>query len=236
MINNKTVELFTLCYNEEVILPHFLEYYSKFVDKITIYDNESTDNSINIINNFKKIPINVITYKTQNKLNDNEYLNIKNNCWKNSKCDYVIIVDCDEFFNFKDINVDFDIITPVGYEMVNNKIINNILEINEGVFENNYSKTIIFNPKKIKEINYTAGCHKCNFIGDNIIHLNNDNNYKLLHYKYINLEYVINKYTMYNKRLSEYNKNHNLGIQYTWGIEQITNYYNNLLKNKIKVI
>ncbi len=46
------IEAFVICKNEELIMPHLLNYYSQFCQKITFYDNESTDNTLNIINNF----------------------------------------------------------------------------------------------------------------------------------------------------------------------------------------
>jgi len=44
-----TIDVFTTCYNEEIILPYFIRHYKQFARNITIYDNMSTDNSINII-------------------------------------------------------------------------------------------------------------------------------------------------------------------------------------------
>jgi ABC-type branched-subunit amino acid transport system substrate-binding protein len=48
--NTFIVNIFTFCYNEEVMLPQMVEFYkSKFKNPIiTVYDNESTDNSKSI--------------------------------------------------------------------------------------------------------------------------------------------------------------------------------------------
>ncbi len=40
------IDVFTTCYNEQIILPYFLKHYKKFANNITVYDNMSTDNSV----------------------------------------------------------------------------------------------------------------------------------------------------------------------------------------------
>ena len=56
------IHLYSVCYNEEIILPYYLNHYSKFVDKITVYDNFSTDSSVEILkqNNVEVIPFKVL--------------------------------------------------------------------------------------------------------------------------------------------------------------------------------
>jgi glycosyltransferase involved in cell wall biosynthesis len=100
------VHAFFLCYNEEFILPHLLEYYLKFCDKIFILDNKSTDKSVEIIDSFPNTE--VIEWDSNGQVRDDLYLEIKNNIWKQSrgKCDYVIVGDADEFL-YHDNMIDF---------------------------------------------------------------------------------------------------------------------------------
>lgn len=92
------IEVFAICYNEEVMLPYFLNHYCSFCDKITIYDNYSTDRSEAICraNPF----VQVIKYDSGNQIRDDIYLQIKNNCWKGSTADWVVICDIDELVWF----------------------------------------------------------------------------------------------------------------------------------------
>jgi hypothetical protein len=207
-----SVEVFAICYNEEKMLPHFITHYKNYFGAaITIYDNNSTDKSKEIIeaNGCKYIP-----YDSGGQIRDDIYLDIKNNCWKNSKADWVIVCDIDEF-----LEVDFDysdstILSVRGLDMVG------FIDSNLGVPNKLYSKNIMFKPSEIKEINYLAGCHYSKPEG-NIKFSRNVAN--LLHRKYISEDYVLARHLMYQERLSDVNK------KFGWGIE-----YQNVERKKIE--
>lgn len=240
-----TIELFTICYNEEKILPFFLDHYA-FCDKITIYDNSSTDNSVNIARNYRLTNVEVINYDTNNTLDDSVYLQIKNNVWKNSNCDYVIIVDIDEFLyhpNIKQFVVDTrqPIYKPYGYNMVSESfpISGKITsEIKTGVPDINYSKQVLFSPLYISEINYTPGCHHADPTDKTgcIVSPTLYNELKLLHYKNISIDYRLDKHKLYSSRFSEYNKATGAGIHYMYSQESQHAEFNSFLNNSTIVI
>ncbi len=183
--------LLTLTYNEEKILPFFLQHYSKFCDKMIFYDNESTDDTVSIINSFPNTE--VITYKTGNQLSESGFIGIKNNSWKiNRGYDWQIVVDCDEFLHHEEMPVkeildiyklnDVTLVQAIGYRMLSDdypdgEMINN----KYGVQEMNYGKPCIFNPSKIREINYGPGAHMCSPVGEITTGLPY---IKLLHYRH----------------------------------------------------
>jgi glycosyltransferase involved in cell wall biosynthesis len=71
-----TVDVFVLCWNEEKMLTHFVNHYrDNFnVQNITVIDNQSTDDSVQIAKNLNCI---VKTYDSKNELNDSHYLFLK---------------------------------------------------------------------------------------------------------------------------------------------------------------
>jgi glycosyltransferase involved in cell wall biosynthesis len=239
------IELYTITYNEEKILPFFLDHYSNFCDIINVYDNMSTDKTLEILNNFDRCKINIIPYDTNSKLDDSVYLDIKNNCWKNSSADYTIIVDADEFLYHPNIidflkNTDEYLYRPLGYDMWSEKfpqkdILN---EINMGIRSINYDKICIFNPNEIKQINYSLGCHQANPIlnygGGVDITIYDD--LKLLHYKNISFDYRYNKHQEYLKRLSKFNIDTGSGIHYTFSEKQQYEEFENISKKIKKII
>ena len=48
------ISVYSICWNEAKLLPFFLNHYAKFASKITIYDNESNDGSVEVVKIFKK--------------------------------------------------------------------------------------------------------------------------------------------------------------------------------------
>jgi len=116
---NMRIVAICVCYNEEKLLPFFLDYYTSFCDEIVFFDGNSTDNSINIIRSYiGKTKCNIelrinhsigtIDYFDYGHLTDHWNWNwntslyyIRNYAWKNLfsklKNDWVIVVDVDEF-------------------------------------------------------------------------------------------------------------------------------------------
>jgi hypothetical protein len=236
------IHAYILTYNEEAILPFTLDYYSSFCDKIIIYDNESTDSSDTIFKRYEKVS--VVKWKS-NKINELNYLQIKNNAYKNSredKIDYVIVCDCDEFLyhpnlveklkEFKQQGIDMPMVK--GFEMIsetfpeyNLELITN--KIKEGCDNDFLNKNIVFNP--IKDVSFGIGCHTNNS-PDSI--KTERAELMMLHYKFLSKQYVSNRYDMLEKRLSDFNKANGFGHHYN---KQNANMqFDKYLKERKKVI
>jgi hypothetical protein len=219
------IHLYAVCYNEERIIPYFIDYYSKFVDEFIIYDNMSTDSSVSKLSRYKGVT--VIPYDTGNTLDETARLNIKNQDWKKSKghADFVIVCDMDEFLYHRKMGVllhllhkhGYTVMQSYGYDMVSqslpefagNQAITQL--IRTGFASKNYSKPIFFSPE-LAEINFAPGCHKAAPKGR--IKLFRSKQFKLLHYKNIDRNWVLRKTQHYRNRVSETNKRHGWGIHY----------------------
>lgn len=232
-INQPIIHLYALCWNEEKILPFVLDYYSQFVDKIFIYDNYSTDSSNAILNQNERVK--VIKFKSDHSFNDLIHIDIKNSCWKQSrgKADYVIVCDTDELLYHPDMNTfllnslnkKLSFFKPIGYNMyseefpvyTSSQLITN--QIKTGVYDSSFCKSIIFDPHRIVEINYTAGAHFCYPWG--IVRQENNAGLLLLHYKNLGVDYVLNRVKTYRNRMSEQNIQKQYGTEYMKEDERI---------------
>ena len=93
-------EAFIITWNEEEIINLTLSHYERFCDKITIYDNYSTDNTCSIAESRGH---DVVKFGNEGVLDDREYIKIKNHCYKQSEAKWVIVVDCDEILHHPNI-------------------------------------------------------------------------------------------------------------------------------------
>ncbi len=217
-----------LCYNEEDLIAHTLSHYKKFCHAITVYDNYSVDESPHIA---RDLGAHVVQYGTPGSLDDRDYLKIKNNCWKGSFDDFVIVCDMDEILYdpklLEKLNyyrtVGMTIPSTIGWNVYSEKALTDdsdlIRDFNEGFIDPAFSKRIIFNPKAIKEINYQYGAHKCNPIGKVIP---STSALQVRHYRCLGgVQRMIDRHKMYAPRMSQFNLKHRLSFHYLRTEEEI---------------
>ncbi|MEM0575404.1 glycosyltransferase family 2 protein [Flavobacterium polysaccharolyticum] len=228
MITNIAVELYLLCFNEEKMILHTLNYYSKICSKIIIIDNQSTDNSIRLASDYENIEFRYLD--SGNEFIEDKLTESKNNCWKGSAADYVIVCDMDEFLYDEQllekllIAKEQKIIMPtvIGYNMMSDDFPTNYEsliteQVKYGVRSERFDKQIIFDPKKIKEINYRPGAHLCQpLFYENRVETSKME-LKLLHYKYLGKDYLYKKHKGYANRMSEISKDKKHGYEYLEG-------------------
>jgi len=87
---------------------------------------------------------------------------VRNNCWKNSEADWIIMVDQDELVDIslcdlEDIE-EYDVIKFRGYNMVTTDGETDPRKFTHGRLHPWYCKSLMFR-KTIGEINYTGGAH-----------------------------------------------------------------------------
>lgn len=233
------IEAFAICYNEEALLPYYLRHYSEFCDRITIYDNQSTDRSREICLANPKVK--VIPYNTGDEIRDDVYLQIKNNCWKGSEAHWVIIGDIDELVYCPDIKarlygLDYTVIAPELFNMYAKHFPRTKVQIWQEVLLGvpGGAKMNLFRPDKITNINYDPGCHVAHPEGIVIPGVNTG--IKTLHMKYMGLDYYLARTALSNSRLSALNKKLGWGIHYQRTPEELTREFNEGLSNAVNVI
>ena len=212
-------------------MPFVIRHYQKFCDRIIIYDNHSTDGSAELA---RSLGCEVVAFGTK-FFDDQVNMDLKNNCWKNSNAEWVIVADFDEILTsdithwnlsknewqpnpsmalnmIRDIEK-ATIIKTIGWQIMSDEMPKeDILELTNGYRFDNYSKNIIFNPQAIKEINYNPGAHRCSPVGDVVW---SEESLYVLHYKHIGgVERTIKRYKEYQKRMSPYNRKHGHGRHY----------------------
>lgn len=243
------IDAYILCFNEKLMVRHTLNYYLTFCNTVTILDNYSTDKTLQIIKS--EYPQVVVTqFDTKGEAREDIQTELKNNCWKNNTtADYVIVCDMDELLYAQNIHQKIEelkkyqpaICVVTGYEMFSKrfpkKYKKSIIEqVKMGVKNNRFDKTIIFSPKKVKEINYDFGAHNCypelykKGVVDYIVE------FKLLHFKFVGRNQLIRKHKKYQKKLSKVNHANGWGIEYLKGAKYIKKAFKKAKKHKFKIV
>lgn len=226
--------IYAIGWNESKMLKHLFKYYHD-ADKIIIVDNCSTDDTFKIVREYGKsfLPFNTDEFFDLIKIR-----NLKNNVWKQSKdVDFVIIHSINEFLFFPNFpnNIKLALeelklkkVTILKSSVRNIYCDNNIFDnINDdqyittslfdSIIKNNTSKVICFSPQDIDEINYSTDSNNFEPKGNILI----EENSILLKYKYISIDYYINRFKLISERFSPINKKLNIKSIYLQDINII---------------
>lgn len=194
-------------WEDKYYFPLIQEHYSKFCEKIIMFDNYSHDGSQDFA---AALGFEVRTFGYPGQLNDQAYLDMKDNWWKEFRgngIDYVITCDADEFLFPDDLRGTAPVVH--GYNMISDTLpVKSIMEVNTGSPSRSYSKQVIFNPDKIEEIHFVHGCHDNHMVGD----ITREGSCRLLHYRQVGgVQRLIDRHLIYKRRMSKIN------LKYKWG-------------------
>ena len=205
------IRVSAVCKNEAKLLPFFIEYYSRFAD-VEIYDGRSTDGSDVIA---RSMGAKVHQVDEGSQMNHDILMPLRNNCWKAGRWDYdwQIVCDVDEFLYHPQLLKKLEeysqqgVTIPriAGYDMITEtfpargKLITD--QVRLGVRDERWlDKLIIFNPQKV-DINYEMGCHTAKPTGQ--VKYSEEKELKMLHHRWLSLDYVREKAAYNNSRLSD---------------------------------
>lgn len=243
-----------LCYNEEKMLPFFLDHYSQYCSKIFIYNNMSTDSSMDIARSYEKDGLEIVTidYDTGGTIRDDFYIYIKQDMYKkfSRDADWVFSLDMDEFIyhedllgklkEYKEKGITYPKIQ--GYQMVAQEFPTKgpITEtVKTGFLDDDFSKRALFDPSI--DVLFGIGCHP------NSMHImemskqpkfkeSEEAEIKLLHYAYLSEDGLVQKCQRAAARLSNFNKKAGLGTHYQKTEEQARQWHRDLWKRSEGII
>ena len=220
------IDIHVVCWNEMQIVPFVVDYWKKIARRVYVYDNGSTDGTLEFLKKFDWIE--VINFKTDG-FNDQKHAEIKNNCWKGSDADWVWVSDFDECPYSEHFTEDIKWLEENGYSVVFPQWLDvisttNVPEYKQGKLLhelvdgaiatrgdiNKPTKVLFFKPNKVKEMNYSVGSHSCKPNGE----IKMCSKLNTIHFKNLGIDYVLERYDKYRKRLSEVNRKNGWGYQY----------------------
>jgi hypothetical protein len=202
--------------------------------KITIYDNESSDDSVKIA---KSLGCKVISFSSKGFLNDMKQSDIKNNCWKSVKKGWIITLDMDEWLCVTETDLleeekkGTTILTTRGFDMLSESKDPELKDVNlhlttRALAHPPENKHLCFRVPDVKEMNYDAGAHNIRPVGN--IHYSLKA-YVNKHMSSLGLPFLIKKHRMRYTRAREMRK-YRMATHYTNNIFKIKNNYNKTIK------
>ena len=199
----------TLCYNESEMIKYVMPYWERIgIDKLIVYDNMSSDNSVELLSKYAFVEIR--SFDTNGKFCDRTNARLKSNTYlelKNQGYDWIFIGDFDEVVfcpnpnireelqkieNYDGAFFNRDMVQPFSMEYIKfdeSKLIHEqmpyFITWHDDSRKWGGSKVILINTKKVDKINYSHGAHMCYF-------KHNNDNIKNFGYPFISfhLKYV----------------------------------------------
>lgn len=231
-------EAYIICWNEAAILPFVLDYWDAAgVDKLIVYDNHSTDDTLEILSQCRDFEIEVRDYDSGGHADDNIYREIKNNCWKDSKADWVFVGDTDEVPYAPLGSVkgwlehkadDAAVIQPclyqvVGWEKPGPFLPGFYLHKSDGmrVQQCGPNKVNLFRPDRVREMNFSLGAHKCDPVfvdpADKVCYRED---IAWLHLKNLGVEYLLERnHALYDRLPDKVKAEKRIAIHYLPGCD-----------------
>jgi hypothetical protein len=242
------IDLYTITWNEQRLLPFFFEYYAPWVDRFIVFDDGSDDGTAEVLARHPKVDLRSFPPKGRSFVL--AALGVWENAWKESRgrADWVVVTNVDEFvfhpagmrgYLARCAAEGVTIIHPRGYEMVGDVFpepgASLVDSVPWGVPMFGKDKRQVFNPNAITDINYIPGRHQCRPTGTVVEPRTVEA--ALLHYKYVQPQgYLLQRQQALGRRMLEDDVRSGFGKQYRLVPEQILGLYEWLKFHAIDVV
>lgn len=245
----------TLCYNEMDILPFVSKYWERIGCDVVVYDNGSTDGSVEYLST---LPYATVKHFDSDGQNDVIQKQVKEKAYLELKYNYdiIIISDMDEVFYFNDFKALSEAFVSGGYNVLATPIISLCEDSKPPYIEDkllheqchkfykqrmnhmqgfeDISKLSIFNCKITDSVNMSVGQHYVQTSPQMRIMLSNDG-FNLHIDKGFGLKYKHDIRQRMYKNLSKTNKNGGMCIEYGDSFEKLKEEYERNQSNSFDI-
>jgi hypothetical protein len=242
------IHLYNVCRDEEEMLPFMFRHYDSWVDRYFFYDDGSTDGTLDILNAHPRVEVRKFNrdHPDSLDLSKQQYFDT---IWKESRgqADWVILSDVDEHLHVPNKSIreylqtckdqGVTIIPALGYQMVSDEF----PHANEFLCETRtigapfkwMSKTCLFNPDVIEELNSSVGNHWCWPIGR--LKLPARDELVLSHYKVMGLDHTHKRYHYLNTKMGDQDKANGWGEHYAWTKDKLRAEMDRYKRNSVDI-
>lgn len=227
------VEVHILAYNEAGIMPYAIRHYQTFAERIVLHDLGSKDATVAIA---VAAGCDVVMHDAKGEFNDLLNKGVKNECWKQTDAEVVIVADSDELIYFpagaeRTLQAYREnkviVVKPHGFEMTSDVYPTTPGQIYDevkmgGPDDEWYAKPIMFFRQRVKSLDFGTGAHVVTAITEDGTRLQVTNQTPptippcyLLHFHHIGpIEKIAADYDANRARQSAMNR------QMKWGLQE----------------
>lgn len=226
------VDIYSTCWNEADMLEFFFEHYDSIASRYIIYDDGSTDGSLDIMHRHPKVEVR----KFHRSVPDSYVLSAQhfhNTVWKESRgnADWVILTPIDEHLFHAELKnylrvqlrVGTTIIPALGFQMISDHFPNSGKKLCDvltvGAPFKNMNKLSIFHPDRIRQTNYSVGRHDADPQGS--IVLPGKDEVLNLHYKYLDFDRLASRHKVLASGLGRKDRQYGFGHRYDFDEAQL---------------
>jgi len=230
------IHLYTICWNEERVLPFFFRHYDQWVDRYVIYDDNSTDTTLEMLHAHPRVEVRALVRSVPDSFVLSAQA-IYNSCWKESRgaADWVIITAIDEHLYHPDLAAylmackrsGVTAIPALGYNMISDTFPQGGQHLYELVLRGepavSMSKLSLFDPNRLTKTNYAVGRHSAEPKGK--VRYPKEDRLLNLHFKTLGLDYVIARYRLLATKRGTRDRANKWGWHYDLPTEKIAEVY-----------
>lgn len=229
------VHLYTICWDEADMLGFFFRHYDSWVDRYVIYDDGSTDGSLDILRAHPKVEL-----RSFERVNPDSFVLshtlMQNGAWKESRglADWVVITAIDEHLwipgksmaSYLSMQKEHGVtlVPALGFDMIGDTLPEDkgllIDHVRQGRSSAAYSKLSLFDPNALKETNFETGRHRAHPAGKLILPERDE--LVLWHFKRLGFERTMAREQTQGARLGTVDVANEWGFQYLWSPEKFT--------------
>jgi hypothetical protein len=226
--------LYTTCWNEADMLPFFFRHYDPWIDRYVVFDNGSTDASLDRLREHPRVEVRSFPWSRAESFVLSQQ-DLYNTVWKESRgaADWVVITAIDEHLHvprqsMKDFlmrcaKAQVTCVPALGYQMLSEDFpqAHETLCITRtrGAPWDLMSKLSLFNPNAVEETRYQTGRHKA-YPRGRIVFPGRDE-LLLLHYKYMGFERTYRRHTQQLSGLRPHDLSKQWGHQYAFSRNEL---------------
>ena len=229
------VHIYIACYNESAMIRQTFDFYRRQFGQPQFYllDNHSTDDSVAIA---KTYGATILPWGHKARKDNKALVHAKNTAWKAHQQPHqprwVLVCDMDEWLLITPDQLQWEaqqgttLLRVQGYQMVAKSLCADLsdvvlAEIAHGYADNHYSKTVMFQVPAVYDIHYRPGCHVCAPSGTRRY---SQHIYKLGHFKFVGLDFLIPNYSCNYERTRE-DRKQQMSVHYSNDVQTITQTY-----------